>query len=139
MVRNVSIFEDHTPTSTPCSSAPPQPSLNRVPPQHLSLRPGSEQLLHRAAAPCGCCWPAAWRWPCRRSPTCWRTVNYRGQRRPPCPSTNGLNLVGKRARAGCAAQVTVFGRRPGEQGLPAGVAESGQGGGGLRTGLLSGS
>ena len=22
-------------------------------------------------APCGCCWPTAWRWPCRRSPTCW--------------------------------------------------------------------
>lgn len=89
IARDINTFKDH---HTACVGHTPA-SILRPPEQHCP--PSVPQTRSGTAttsgptAPCGCCWPTAWRWPCRRSRTCWPGPSTppwaRGTSR--CPST----------------------------------------------------
>lgn len=126
MVRNVSIFEDHTPASA-VQLRPSSALLNRVPP-HLSLRPGSEQLLHRSRRlPAAAAGQRHGGGPADGAPPAGRDRQpHRGQEERHAAHRQRPQPGGVAAAQGAGSRPGHRLRAPasGEQGLPAGVAES---------------
>ena len=118
--------------TAPSLLSPPKQSLPSSVPQTRSGIATSSG----PTAPCGCCWPTAWRWPCRRSPTCWPGPSTplwaRGTSR--CPSTTASTWwSGGSARSRLAARSPYSGAGFGWARSPSrgGWVPGGQGGGGL--------